>query len=287
MEGDVGKLTPERGAIHRKTDKVEPFIHPNGILAYALADDIERDLEIAKGAAGDTREDGEGVIPRELVAREVEALAREATGVLKDANGDRPDVRDGNLRERPRRRERRRVDPFSELLFYEIEVLHEGHGRENCCADSNFGDVLFDFVLAVEVWNTCLSVGVADGSEDEMNACCPGRVGEGNALPCLGVRASGRHRHREERGRSFERLHNCRSVFARRRNERRPGLREQPSQAGFWVTRHGADLVASLKEAPRDGAALFTRGSRDDDGELLCHFSVPFSCDQARGCKRD
>jgi hypothetical protein len=43
-----------------------------------------------------TRENGEGVIPRELVAREVEALAREATGVLEDANGDRPDVRDGN-----------------------------------------------------------------------------------------------------------------------------------------------------------------------------------------------
>src|SRR6266702_3076357 len=45
--------------------------------------------------------------------------------------------------------------------------------------------------------------------------------------------------------------------------------------------------MASLKEAPRDGAALFTRGSRDDDGELLCHVLVPFSCGQARGCKRD
>ena len=104
MEGDVGKLTAERGAIHRKTDAVEPFVHPNGILAHALADDIERDLVIAEGAAGDAREDGEGVIPRELVAREVEALAREATGVLEDANGDRADVRDRNLRERPCRR---------------------------------------------------------------------------------------------------------------------------------------------------------------------------------------
>jgi len=85
VEGDVGKLTPERGAIHRKTDAVEPFVHPNGILAHALADDIERDLVIAKGAAGDTREDGEGVIPRELVAREVETLAgaavKEKSGV--------------------------------------------------------------------------------------------------------------------------------------------------------------------------------------------------------------
>jgi len=76
--------------IHRKTDAVEPFVHPNGILAHGLADDIERDLVTAKGAAGDTREYGEGVIPRELVAREVEALAREATGVLKDANATAP-----------------------------------------------------------------------------------------------------------------------------------------------------------------------------------------------------
>jgi hypothetical protein len=60
VEGDVGKLTPERGAIHRKTDAVEPFVHPNGILAHALADDIERDPVIAN--------------PRELVAREVKAL---------------------------------------------------------------------------------------------------------------------------------------------------------------------------------------------------------------------
>jgi len=117
VDGDVGELTAERGAIHRKTDAVEPFVHPNGIIAHALADDIERDLVIAKGAAGDTREDGEGVIPRELVAREVEALAREATGVLKDANGDRANDRDRNLRER------RRVDPFGELLSNEIEVL--------------------------------------------------------------------------------------------------------------------------------------------------------------------
>jgi hypothetical protein len=43
VEGDVGKFTVERGAIHRKTDAVEPFVHPGGILAHALADDIGRD----------------------------------------------------------------------------------------------------------------------------------------------------------------------------------------------------------------------------------------------------
>jgi hypothetical protein len=185
VEGDVGEFTAERGAIHGKTDAVEPFVHPDGILAHALADDIERDLVIAKRAAGDARESGEGVIPRELVAREVEALAREATGILEDANGDRPNVRDGNLRERPCRRERCRVDPFSELLFHEIEVLHEGNGRENRCADAGFRDVLFDLVLAVEVRNARLPVGGADGSEDEMDACCLGRVGGSNTLSCL------------------------------------------------------------------------------------------------------
>src|SRR5262249_1312583 len=136
-----------------------------GIRAHALADDRERDLVIGKGAAGDARENGEGFIARELIAREVEALAREATGVLEDTNGDRPDVRDGNLRERPCRREPRRVDPFGELLFREIEVLHEGNGRENRCADADFGDVLFDLVLAFEVRNARPSVGGADGSE--------------------------------------------------------------------------------------------------------------------------
>src|SRR5260370_9390374 len=40
-----------------------------------MADEIERKLVIAKGAPGDARENGHGVIPRELVAREVEALA--------------------------------------------------------------------------------------------------------------------------------------------------------------------------------------------------------------------
>ena len=80
-----------------------------------------------------------------------------------------------------------------------------------------FCGVLFDFVLAVEVRNARLSVGGADGSEDEMHACCLGRVGGGDTLSCLGVRTSGRRRHREERGRSFERLRDRRSVFERRR----------------------------------------------------------------------
>src|ERR1700722_2839266 len=226
-EGDVGKLTAERGAIHRKTDAVEPFVHLDGILAHALADDIERNLVIAKGAPGDARENGHDVIPVELVSGEVEALAREAADVLEDPNGDRPNVRDGNLRELSCRRECRRVDSFRELLFYEIEVLHEGNGRENRCADADFGDVLFDLVLAVEVRNARLSVGGADGREDEMHACCLGRIGGSNTLPCLGVRASGRHCHREERCRPFERLFNRSTVIERRRNDCRPAVRER------------------------------------------------------------
>jgi hypothetical protein len=98
VEGNVGKFTAKRGAIHRKTDAVEPFVHLDGILAHALADNIERDLVIGKVAAGDEGENAHGVINRELVAREVEALAGEASGVLEDANGDRPDIWNGNLR---------------------------------------------------------------------------------------------------------------------------------------------------------------------------------------------
>src|SRR5260370_2745203 len=271
VEGDVGELTAERGASRRNTDAVDPFVDRNGMLADALADDIERDLVIAKGAAGAVREDGQGVIPREFVAREVEALAGEATGLLEDADGERANVRDSNLRERPCRRKRRGVDPFSELLFHEKKVLHEGNGRENRRADADLGYVLFHLVLAVEVRNARLPVGGADGSEDEMHAGCLRRGGGGNTLSCLGVRASGRHRHREERGRSFERLHNRSSVFERRHDERRPGVRQRLGLARVWVARDGTDLVASLKEAPRDGAALFTRRSCDDDGEFLGH----------------
>jgi hypothetical protein len=53
-----------------------------------LADDVQRDLEIGERATGDTREDGEDVVARELVAPEVEALACEAAWVLEEANGD-------------------------------------------------------------------------------------------------------------------------------------------------------------------------------------------------------
>ena len=98
VEGDVGEFTAERGAIHCETDPVEPFVHLDAVLTHALADDIERDLVMAEGAPGDPRENGDGVITRELVAREVEALARKAICVLEDANGDRPDILDRNLR---------------------------------------------------------------------------------------------------------------------------------------------------------------------------------------------
>src|SRR5258707_5559270 len=60
LEGDVGKFTAKRGAIHRKTNALEPFIHLDGILAHALADDIERNLKIGEGAANDTRENAHG-----------------------------------------------------------------------------------------------------------------------------------------------------------------------------------------------------------------------------------
>src|SRR6516164_4662475 len=101
VEGNVGKFTAKRDAIHRKTDAVEPFVHLDGILAHTLADDIEWDLVVRKRASGDARENGHRVIPSELVACEVEALAGEASGIFEDTNGNRPDVRDGNLRERP------------------------------------------------------------------------------------------------------------------------------------------------------------------------------------------
>src|ERR1700758_1454006 len=98
VQSDVRKFTAKRGAIHRKTHTVEPFIHLNGVLAHALADNVERDLIIGKVASGNARENAHGLITRELVARKVETLAGEASGVLENANGNRSDILNSNLR---------------------------------------------------------------------------------------------------------------------------------------------------------------------------------------------
>jgi hypothetical protein len=119
VKGDAGKLTAERCAIDRVADTVEPLVHLGAVLTHALADDVQRDLEIGERATGDTRDDGDDVVARELVASEVEALASEAAWLLEEANGGGPDVRDGDLRELSRRRERRGVDALRELLFAE------------------------------------------------------------------------------------------------------------------------------------------------------------------------
>jgi hypothetical protein len=207
---DVGKLTAERRAIDREAD----IVHLGAVLTHALADDVQWDLEIGERATGDTREDRDDVVARELVAPEVEALACEAAWFLEEANGDGPDVRDGDLRELSRRRERRGVDALRELLFAEMEVLHEIDGRQDRGACADLSDVLFDLVLAVEMRDACLSIGGADRGEDEMYACGLGRVRCGHALSRLGLRASFEwRRHREEGGRSFEHLRERGRVF--------------------------------------------------------------------------
>jgi len=59
----------------------------------------------------------------------------------------------------------------------------------------------------------CRLVG-ADRAEDEVYACGPGRVRGGDALSRLGLGASFEwRRHREEGGRSFERLRERGRVF--------------------------------------------------------------------------
>src|SRR5258706_8733491 len=167
VEGNVGELTAERCGIDRVADTVEPLGHRGGVHTHALADDVQRDLQIGERATGDPREDGDDVVARELVAPEVEALACKAAGVLEKANGDGPDVRDGDLRKLSRRRERRGVDALRELLFAEMEVLHEIDGRPDRGAYADLGDVFFDLVLAVEVRDARLSIGGADRGEAE------------------------------------------------------------------------------------------------------------------------
>ena len=101
VEGDVGKLTAERCAIDRVADTVEPFVHLGGVLTHALADDVQRDLEIGERATGDTREDGDDVVARELVAsRGRSACPRSGRG---------PRGRERRRRRCPRRRLARAV----------------------------------------------------------------------------------------------------------------------------------------------------------------------------------
>jgi hypothetical protein len=75
VKSDVGELTAERYAIEREADMVEPLVHLGTVITHALADDVQRDLEIGERATGDSREDGDNVVARELVTPEVEALA--------------------------------------------------------------------------------------------------------------------------------------------------------------------------------------------------------------------
>src|SRR4029077_5631444 len=96
-------------------------------------------------------------------------------------------------------------------------------------AYADLGDVLLDLVLAVEVRNARLSICVGDRGEDEMYACSLGRIRGGDALSHLGLRASfERRRHREEGGRSFERLRERGRIFERRTDEGDAGVRELP-----------------------------------------------------------
>lgn len=99
LEGDIGELAPERGAIEAVADPVEPSVHLDHILAHPLPDDVERDLGIVERPARDAGEDGGDLVARKVVAPEIEALAGEAARILKEANGDGADVRDGDLGE--------------------------------------------------------------------------------------------------------------------------------------------------------------------------------------------
>jgi hypothetical protein len=100
------------------------------------------------------------------------------------------------------------------LLFAEMEVLHKIDGRQDRRTYADLGDVLFDFVLAVEVRDARLSIGRADRVEDEVYACGLGRIRGAEALSRLGLRASFEWRcHREQGGRSFESLGKRGRVF--------------------------------------------------------------------------
>src|ERR1700692_1927547 len=72
VKGDAGEVAGERCAIDRVADTVEPLVHLGGVLTHALADDVQRDLEIGESATGDTRENGDNVVARKLVAPDVE-----------------------------------------------------------------------------------------------------------------------------------------------------------------------------------------------------------------------
>ena len=181
------------------------------------------------------------------------------------------DVRDGDLRDRPRRREGRRVDPFGQLLLREGEVLHEVDGRENRRANAELGESVFStsYLLSKCGMPVCRVRPDPTESEDEMHPSGLGGGGGGDALSGLGIRTSAeRRRHREERGRPSRAPSRSPQCLHERRHDER---RLRPPASDFaWIESRSRVTARTLwprpREAMRDGAALFTRGSRDDDG---------------------
>jgi hypothetical protein len=117
-----------------------------------------------------------------------------------------------------------------------------------------------------------------------MYACGLGRVRRGDALSRLGLCASSEwRRHREEGGRSFERLRKRGRVLERRADERHASVCELPRLRGVGTARDGANLVAALEQALHHSATLVARGSRDDDGKLLTHDPTSFQLRHMKG----
>src|ERR1700750_1860743 len=48
VKGDVGELAAERFPVDRVADTIEPLVHLDGVLAHALADDVERNLNVGE-----------------------------------------------------------------------------------------------------------------------------------------------------------------------------------------------------------------------------------------------
>src|SRR4051812_35589980 len=97
--------------VDRVTYPLEPLVHQDAVLSHPLADHLHRYLEIRKWFARHARENGDRILPAHVVACKVVPRACEAIRILERLHGASGDIRDSDLRELPRSRERRGVNP--------------------------------------------------------------------------------------------------------------------------------------------------------------------------------
>ena len=150
--------------------------------------------------SGDLRQHRRGFLEGALVAGEVEPLADERFR-LREGGGGTADVVDvDHLQGDPRLERQRQHTVLDDVLGEGLEALVEEHRLQHRQRQLQLPGVSFDLPGGVEVGDAGVIVVAPNTAEDELlDSLLGGDVGEGLALPDLGVVPLGPEvRHRED-----------------------------------------------------------------------------------------